>query len=196
MATPAKPVVSIPFPAPSLLPILIIAFTALNGLFNSLATAFGYGFPFDTFCFTSQDLFADFVKAVLSYPGPAIRRLDAWPALYRDYFEHNPYGGVEALSVGKLSNLHGMPLPTFIALEARRALAFRNPNFVTFAFLAGILAPFSAMVWFYCRRSGGAAVLLHPGLPAFLSGPHRRYARQYHGALAWPHSGGGGAVDA
>jgi hypothetical protein len=123
-----------------------------------MAAAFGYGFPFDTFCFSPKDLFADFIKAALSYPGPAIRNLDAWPALFRDYLQHNPYGDVAALAEGKLTNLHGMPLPTLILLEARRAFAFRDATFVTLAFFAAVILPFCGLIWAYCRRSSAGAI--------------------------------------
>jgi len=158
MTAPAKPTVSIVLPSVYILPALIILLTLFNGFYNSMAAAFGYGFPFDTFCFSPTDLFADFIKSALSYPGPAIRNLDAWPALFRDYLQHNPYGDVAALAEGKLTNLHGMPLPTLILLEARRAFAFRDATFVTLAFFAAVILPFCALIWAYCRASSAGAI--------------------------------------
>jgi hypothetical protein len=146
-------------PGAYVLPLALIALTLANGFFNSIASAFGAAFPYDTFCFSAGDLLADFIKSAVSFPGPAIRSLDHWPPLYRDYVANNPYGGAAALAEGKLSNLHGMPLPTFILLEARRALAFGGIYAVTAGFFAGAIAPFAALIWFYCRRQGGAAAL-------------------------------------
>ncbi len=158
MTAPAKPTASIVLPDAYALPALIVLLTLLNGFYNSMATAFGYGFPFDTFCFSPGDLLADFIKSALSYPGPAIAGLDGWPALYRDYLQLNPYGGAAALAEGKLTNLHGMPLPTFILLEARRAFAFYNPNFVTFVFFGAVLAPFCALILAECRKSSSGLI--------------------------------------
>ena len=59
-------------PAAYILPAALIVLTLTNGFFNSMATAFGAAFPYDTFCFSANDLFADFIKAAVSYPGPEI----------------------------------------------------------------------------------------------------------------------------
>lgn len=158
MMEQAEKTVSISLPAASVLPILIIFFTLLNGFCNSLASAFGRGFPYDSFVFHAGDLLGDFIKASLSYPGPEIQGVESWPDLYRDYLANNPYGGVSALAKGELSNLHGMPVPTLVLLEARRAMAFYDPNLVTFTFFTPVIASFCAVIWTQCRKSSARAI--------------------------------------
>lgn len=103
---------------------------ALNSLYNSLASAFGVGFPHTTFLFTPSDLFADYFKAVFSYPGSENIRLEGTSRLSKllvGYLHENPYGSVDNLALGKLSNLHGMPLPTLWALGNVRLMAVVAP---------------------------------------------------------------------
>ncbi|MDP2849061.1 MAG: hypothetical protein Q8O35_12855 [Humidesulfovibrio sp.] len=107
---------------------------ALNSLYNSLASAFGVGFPHTTFLFTPNDLFADYFKALFSYPGGENIRIEGTTRLSKmlaGYLHDNPYGSVENLALGKNTNLHGMPLPTIWALGNARLMAVVSP-FVLF----------------------------------------------------------------
>lgn len=149
---------AIVLPASWTAPSVLILLTLINGFYNSMATAFGGTFPFNTFVFTPNDLLADFFKAALSLPGPDIHDIERWPQLYRDYLLHNPYGGVEALNAGSLSNLHGMPLPTFLGVGARYALTLHNPNLVAALFFSIAILPFSAFVWVYSHRASAGSI--------------------------------------
>jgi hypothetical protein len=111
---------------------IIFLFTFVNGFFNSLATAFGIGFPFNTFLYNPTDIFADIIKVAAAYPGELPKELLHRPEWEINYFTNNPYGGIEALRTGNLSILHTPPLPTLLYLSARSILNFYSSTILVF----------------------------------------------------------------
>lgn len=126
-------------PAASLAAIAIITLTLCNGFFNAIAVAVGANFPYTTFLFHPNDLFADLLKVALSYPGPAIINVNHWVEPYRGFLLSNPYHDIEGLSSGALTHLHLPPLTTLVYLATRHLIASLGYN--------AIIAIFSA-IWF------------------------------------------------
>lgn len=103
---------------------IILAMTGLNGLFNSLASALGFGFPYDTFLFNPSDIFADLIKVAASFPGDLPKDLNARANWEIAYFSNNPYGGIDSLSNANLSHFHLPPLATLFYLASRSFLNY------------------------------------------------------------------------
>lgn len=86
---------------------------ALNSIFNSLAFAFGYGFPVTSFLFPSADLLADFFKtnfAIASELGIYIDPSEL-PELIRKYLNSNAY-----LKDGGITIFHLPPLTMLLSI--------------------------------------------------------------------------------
>jgi len=98
-----------------------------NALFNSLASALGLQYPYTTFLFNPSDVFADFIKTALAFPGPQLD-ISHWHHVFQTYLLDNVYTNF-AIS-GKLSNLHGMPIPTIVAIISRRLFVIINPLYL------------------------------------------------------------------
>jgi hypothetical protein len=142
-------------PAVYVLPMALIALNLLNGFYNSLATGFGFSYPYTSYLVSSSDIFGDLIKTALSLPGGDIKDLSGWSELYLGYLNNNPYGGVAALNDGQLSNLHGMPLPTLIGLCIRKLLVIYNPNSVVAIVLLPIVALYVLGLNCLIKRRGG-----------------------------------------
>lgn len=136
-----------------LIMLFLIVANLSNGFFNSLAVGFGFSFPYTSFLPLHNDLFADLIKTALSFPGKEIISTNKWAPIYLDYLNNNPYGGVDALKVGELSNLHGMPLPTLIALIVRNLLAKYQPNHVVALFIIPVLFFYGLLVFKFANKN-------------------------------------------
>lgn len=128
------------------LAILILTFA--NGFFNSMAVALGASFPYSTFLFDPNDIFADLIKVAASYPGPAPTDLDQRLLWEARYFSQNPYGGVASLEQGKLTHFHLLPLTTITNLAVRSLLVHWHAPAVLTLFTLLWLAPLAALPWF------------------------------------------------
>lgn len=131
----------------------IILFNFTNGFYNSIATAFGFDYPYTSFLFHSNDLFGDLIKTALSYPGGEFLYLDTWSDKFLGYLLHNPYGGIQSLNEGQLSNLHGMPLPTIIAIGIRELLTTINPITVVAIIIVPMVISLAYIVQSYLLES-------------------------------------------
>ncbi len=63
----------------------IIVFYLLQCLFNSVASAVGLGFPYNTFLFSPADLFSDFIQTIYSY------RIIGFESPSSFFFQHSNY---------------------------------------------------------------------------------------------------------
>ena len=108
---------------------IILFFTLLNGFFNSISVAYGWDtYPYNTFLFSATDLHADLIKGILSYCNSLNLDTSEWSTLYQNYYHHNPYGGIEALQNGRLSNLSGPPLMLNIGFLLKYILIHSSPE--------------------------------------------------------------------
>ena len=87
-----------------------------NSFYNSLSVGLGAEFPNTTFLFHSKDLFADFIKTILSYPHTLITNADTWPKILKNYYFNNPYKGIEAIDKITYTHFHLLPLTTVLNL--------------------------------------------------------------------------------
>jgi hypothetical protein len=125
------------------LPLLfLILLIFLNGFYNSLATSFGFGYPYTTFLFDSGDLFADFFNVSLSYPGPTIQNSNEWLSYASKYVGNTAYGGISVLEAGANTHFHIPPLITLIFLLLRKAYVFIDPAIIYFAIIGGWISCF------------------------------------------------------
>lgn len=102
-----------------IVPFVLILGAFLNAFYNLIATSLGFGFPLNTFLFVADDVFADYFKVVLSFPGLPIPSLDG-SDLLTNYYRNNPYGSLVALEAGSLTHFHHPPLNEFIFIISRQ----------------------------------------------------------------------------
>jgi hypothetical protein len=120
---------------------VVLAFTAANALFNTLAAELGFGFPYTSFLMLPSDRFADFFKIILSYPGAHGVRVSDMLGLHdllSGYIAHNPYYGVAGLARNELTHFHLPPFTTLLSLTAIRLMHHIDPVML-FVALAGAL---------------------------------------------------------
>lgn len=167
-------------PASSLLRI-VLAFTAANALFNSLAVELGLGFPYTTFLADPADLFGDFFKVVLSYPGGhdvAIGNLFGLHHLLTGfvasgYDPRSPIGGADP---GSITLLHLTPLSTLLDLIAMHAMGLLDPVLLFLALVAAMLGYAAILLRLAARGSSStwpwlaAAMLSYPMLMVLTRG--------------------------
>lgn len=113
--------------------ILIFLMLALNAIFNSLASAFGFNFPYTTFLFNSNDLFADYFKVIFSYPDAGNLRIEGTSRvskLLATYLDYNSYQGYVGLPTGSLTHFHLTPLTTFFSLINLKLMKYVNPIYL------------------------------------------------------------------
>lgn len=107
---------------------LIFSLTALNAIFNTLAFAVGYEYPYTTFLLFPSDRFADYFKVIFSYPGAADVNLEGSSALLTHYLHDNPYQGQAGLAGGALTHFHMPPFTTLVSLLNLKLMHFINPK--------------------------------------------------------------------
>jgi len=133
---------------------LVLALTGLNLLIDMGGWMTGLlGRPHGLMLGDPPDMFADFFKVILSYPGGQAIRTSVGGAmgqLLTDYAVHNPYGGVPALAQGGVTHLHMTPLSTLGSLLALRASTIVDPVAL---FVAGLLL-LLAWVWSIAGLAG------------------------------------------
>ena len=87
---------------------------ALNSIFNSISAEFGRNYPYSTFLYNPNDLFADYFKFIFSYPGWENIKIDRNYETLLDYLLNNPFRG--KIEFNELTNLHVPPLTTLFCL--------------------------------------------------------------------------------
>ncbi|MCK9373410.1 MAG: hypothetical protein M0P91_09440 [Sulfuricurvum sp.] len=119
----------------------IIFFTLLNGFFNSLAVSYGFNeYSISSFLFDSRDLHADLIKFSLSFiQHENIQNISEWPTLYQEYFYNNPYGGLESIKSGILTNMHLPPLAVNFSIACAKILKYFGPNFLLILFYCFVI---------------------------------------------------------
>ena len=132
---------------------VILFFTLFNGFFNSLAVAYGYDlWPKNTFLFQASDLHADLVKGVLSFYQGKISSYSDWSPLYQEYYLHNPYGGINALNAGQLSNLSAPPLMMVLSHLLGDILLWKSPKFLVKLFYVSAFITTWLTAYFYSKN--------------------------------------------
>lgn len=107
-------------PSSLLRTIFVFIFTALafNSIFNSLAYSFGFQYPYTSFLFYREDIFADFFKsnfAIAKELGISLN-VSELSALVKSYLLYNPYRGLPELESGMLTVFHLPPLTMLLDL--------------------------------------------------------------------------------
>lgn len=96
---------------------ILLLCSAINAMYLSILFAFEI-IPPHNYIYQG-DLFADFLKVVLSYPLASTLKIQDGSALGNLaslYLTHNPYAGVDGLDSGLLTHFHLPPLTTVIGL--------------------------------------------------------------------------------
>lgn len=111
------------------LSLLIVASGLLLALvFNLVMAVLGFGYPYTSFLFVRGDKWADFFKLVFAYPGdpihPPVLPVQAENVIARLSKEADLFRGTH------INPDHLPPLPTLLALLARRAFALADPLIV------------------------------------------------------------------
>ena len=110
----------------------MIFLVALNGLYNSLMASFGLAFPYISFLFDPNDLFADFFNLILSLPGPQLTDTSEWPYYVSRYINNKEYSGLDGLAEGVNTHFHLPPLIMACLLILRNLFSIINPISVYF----------------------------------------------------------------
>lgn len=118
---------------------IIFLFSGINAIFLNFINSLGRRNPVSYLI--STDLFADFLKVVLSYPGanellPASN--SSMNKIIYNYIINNPYKDATALSSGTLSHFHLPPLSTVLSLLSLQLMGMITV-WGTFFVLLGIL---------------------------------------------------------
>ena len=139
----------------------VFCLTAANALFNSIASALGAEFPYNTFLFDPTDLFADFFSVIFSYPGG--EEYASQLTQLKDQVKYttlNPYGGAELLASGatpQITHFHLTPLSTLLSVGAL-AIADVVPPFTLFILLNVLFLVYAAVIWSKFGRNKGEAL--------------------------------------
>jgi hypothetical protein len=136
---------------PKLILLLIFIGLGANSIFNSLAFALGFQYPFTTFVFIPADLFADFFKVIFSFPheGAIEIHQGKFHDLLKMYLSgNNPYGGIQAVNSGNLSHFHMPPLSALFSLISAQLMVFIDP-----LHYYGLILLFMLAAIFYTFRS-------------------------------------------
>jgi hypothetical protein len=115
---------------PKLIFILLFVGLSINSIFNSLAFAFGFQYPFTTFVFMPADLFADFFKVIFSFPheGSIGIHQGKFHDLLQMYLSSsNPYGGIQSLQSAKPTHFHLPPLSAIFSIISAQLMVFIDP---------------------------------------------------------------------
>lgn len=141
---------------------VILILSAINAVVLSIA--FAINFPARSYIYEG-DLYADFFKMILSYPGAAGVSYEnglGMEAMISDYIYNNPYGGVVSLDGGGLTHFHLTPLSTTFNLIGLLAMKSVGPQLIFYLaygvlffavfFLSGIMTGSMrrGLVWFCC----------------------------------------------
>jgi len=121
---------------------LLFFLTLLNGLFNSVLSGLGFNYPFSTFLYNPNNLFADFYLPILSFPGPELEGFNS--IFLENYLKNNPYSSsLKDLQLNTLTHFHHMPLMTFIFIIYRWLFTVFHPYYL---FLATVIIFLSAYI--------------------------------------------------
>lgn len=147
----------------------LIAGIALADL-AALLVARALGWSHAGFVPMTYDVFADFFKYILSFPGGAqvpasdlfgLGERIAW------YQAHPNYTGIEGLAQGRLTHLHGTPLTVLACLAAVRAMAWIDPALLFAALLTALAGWWIALSARFARDRREAAAWSLAGLLSY-----------------------------
>lgn len=128
---------------------IVLTLFATNTLFNLVARAFGLHWPYSTFLFAPTDLFGDFFKAALGFPGGDMVRPSHFLGLHDRIARaaaFRPYPGIAALAAEPLNPLQMMPLTmTYYLLEVR-AMRLLDPAAVFLGSALAVIAGYVCVV--------------------------------------------------
>lgn len=129
----------------------LAALILANLMFNVAMLQAGADARFTSFLGYCDDLFADYFKFVLSYPGAGAVPISSpfgLGALIAGDVAHNPYWGANGLPGGNLTHLHVTPLSTVYSLVNLRLMRWIDPEVL---FVAQI-ATGACYAWSIVRR--------------------------------------------
>ena len=119
---------------------IVLGLVLANLLFNAVASATGAGYPYTSFLSLPGDRFADFFKLAFSYPGAPIHpAADHWRM--NDLLAHH-MAEVRLYEGTNVNHFHEPPLPTLLAVTARRLMTMVDPVLL---FLGLLVAAFAAL---------------------------------------------------
>lgn len=149
---------------------IVLGLVIANLLFNVGASALGAGYPYTSFMSAPGDRFADFFKLAFSYPGAPIHPAAGFWGIDNLLAHHR--AEVRLYEGTNVNHFHEPPVPTLLALIARRLMTLMDPVAL---FVALLVAAFAALFMTVRRaaspgRSGTAfATVAILGYPALLA---------------------------
>ena len=146
--------------------LIIIIGLGLNSAFNSFAAALGASWPYTTFLFNPNDLFADYFKLIYSYAHLEDFSIGEPSSLLRSYTIDNSYSIV--FSQGKLTNYHLTPLSTLYSLINLKLMHYISPRILFISNLFIVMFLSSYLIKIFVKLNRDAILLM---LALFLSYP-------------------------
>jgi hypothetical protein len=119
--------------------LLILFISGINAIYLSIAHAFEWAAP--TSYLPVGDLFADFIKVVVSYPGHENLEINnniGLEKLFKEFIANNPYGGITNLTTNSFTHFHLPPLTTLLSLVSLELMHYFPPQTI-FYFLIFII---------------------------------------------------------
>ncbi len=113
---------------------LIILISGINAIYLSILNAFSFsGFSYPSSYIYNGDLFADFIKVVVSYPDAKNLLINSNFGLvdiFTDYIGSNQYKGLDGLEAKALTHFHLPPFTTMVSLSSLSLMHFIPPQVV------------------------------------------------------------------
>lgn len=123
---------------------IVLGLVIANLLFNAVASSSGAGYPYTSFLSLPTDRFADFFKLAFSYPGAPIHpAASSWRV--NDLLAHH-LAEVKLYEGTNVNHFHEPPVPTLLALGARRLMSVVDPVLLFVGLLAAAFAALFATV--------------------------------------------------
>ncbi len=132
----------------------ILFFTSLNGFVDSIDYEYGATDSWQcTFLGDPNDRHADLIKLSISTVSSPPPNLSEWPSHYLDFYTNNPYGNVGAVSRGRLTAFHSLPLALLVVTGIGNGILLTGPVFTTIVFYAVALTLLWLACWYFVSTS-------------------------------------------
>src|SRR4051794_10375312 len=123
---------------------IVLGLVLANLLFNCAANELNVGFPYTSFLSLPKDRFGDFFKLAFSYPGGPIHPASSYWGL-NELLSHH-LDEVKLYEGTNINHFHEPPLPTLLALGARRLMTLTDPVLLFLSLLVAALGALFATV--------------------------------------------------
>jgi hypothetical protein len=123
---------------------IVLGFVLANLLFNAVANEIHAAYPYSSFLAQPNDRFGDFFKLAFSYPGAPLHPAAAYWGV-SDLLAHH-IADLKLYEGTNVNHFHEPPVPTLLALCARRLMSLMDPVLLFVCLLPAAFAALFATV--------------------------------------------------